>query len=141
MIFFEILWTNEPFLSQKWGPKKWQRIMNHYFFSSSPIGKLFKNMDASHANEGPRVGLSSIEAGRTKLWIVFVCARFVSDRAICIDQATPRDSHRHRSPLLWGSKSTPTPNGCNCHPHPRQNGCNFDCFWDAVDFWEHGADR
>ena len=45
--------------------------MSHNFFSSSPIGILFKNMDGSHPYEGPRVGLSPIEAGKTKLWIVF----------------------------------------------------------------------
>ena len=45
--------------------------MSHNFFSSSPIRILFKNMDGSHPYEGPRVGLSLIEAGKTKLWIVF----------------------------------------------------------------------
>ena len=45
--------------------------MSRNFFSSSPIGKLFKNMDVSHAYEGPRVGLSLIDAAKIKLWIVF----------------------------------------------------------------------
>ena len=29
---FETFWTNDFFSSQKWGPKKWQHIMNHNFF-------------------------------------------------------------------------------------------------------------
>ena len=51
-----------------------KKMATHYeaqLFSSSPIGKLFKNMDGSYPYDGPRVGLSPIAAGQTKLWIVF----------------------------------------------------------------------
>ena len=38
MKLFETFWTNGFFSSQKLGPKKWQHIMKHNFFSSSPLG-------------------------------------------------------------------------------------------------------
>ena len=86
--------------------------MSHNFFSSSPIGIPFKNMDGSHPYEGPRVGLSPIEAGKTKLWIVLVCARYVSDQATRTSNFSPPAASRYSAARRLEEMSSTSLSSC-----------------------------